>query len=595
VCVLLVALGLSGRATAECVRIKVDVRAGYVINGKAEIQPLMFGVTAYEGAPMLADPDAQKVLQEAGITCVGFPGVIGWCAPPERPKDGIKGIEAWYSSDEAKRLMTDERLTDRYLYGHILPGCREAGIEPMIYLLGGPAWAMESTCLPKDVELYPKMISEYVRLLQKFDPKLRLMHYENEPNSHLWQIGKSGKDYADWYKRVACELRDEYLNVLIGGPVTCWPPAWPPPLKHNMAWNTWDEYTLPLLDTGRGLVDFVDFHAYGMSELLDTPEEITLVANEMWLRWGGRVPCIISEAGIGMTEAEWKSPELHWDKRTVPWVRFLMTMIDQPDKVSSVQMHDLMAIAGEWFRLLDDNWRDPDKRCPTYWAYWIMRHMRGNRLFVEQEPGGGLKVIATRDQSTSEAAVFLFNDSDKSREVAIDFAGASGAAKWERLFVTRRADSSVLVRDSGSGAKVVMPARSFAAVFAPVAKGTPLKAVRERREFFGGKVMCEFSQKTGEIIKIPVSVPAEALKGAIQATVRVGILGNTEEGLVNHVSLLAGGKTYQLRNGSSFQEFRLPALPKPGITTLGFRLDDRSSYYHPLRISCATIVLERKL
>jgi hypothetical protein len=59
--------------------------------------------------------------------------------------------------------------------------------------------------------------------------------------------------------------------------------------------------------------------------------------------------------------------------------------------------------------------------------------------------------------------------------------------------------------------------------------------------------------------------------------------------------LIAGGKSYPLRNGTSFQEVRLGPMPKAGVNTLGFRLEDRSSYYHPLRISCATIVIERKL
>ena len=581
--------------TAETVQVTVDVTRAYAICGHEQVQRNVFGVTAYEGATLPAEEQGRRILQQAGITCLGFPGVIGWCAPTEQPSDRRAGIERWYGSPEAERLIRDLPLNgDRYMYGRILPACREIGIEPMVYLLGGPQWMLGPEAIPLDDDLYADLLTQYVGLLRRSDPKLRLFHLDNEPNTHWFKVNKAGAEYGRLFARVAASLKSRYPDALIGGPVLCWPPAWPPSQEGQPNWYTWDTWTLPFLDAAGDRCDFFDFHLYPNGEIIVPValEEITLIANEMWRRRRARVPIVISECGIGLSEAEWKDEAAHWFKRTLPWARFLLAMLDQPDKVMSVQMHDLSAVAGEWFRLVKGT--DLQDQTPTYWLYWLLRHVRGTRLVATAQGGQSLTVFATRGSDpsigrTAEAAVMMFNDSDAPQEARVRFIGADATpVRWERLFLDTQ--TRKVVRESGRGQRIRLPARSLAAAWVSVPPGLPLKRAREREEYFGRSVMNEFAA-VGTEAAIPVTVPAEVLRGAREARVRVGTLGSAPG---DRVTLLVGNDSYPLRGGTYFQEIRLRHLPPPGNSVLRFRLDKRDGE-HRLRVSCATIVIEREL
>ena len=590
---LLSAAGASAVA-AGAAEVRVDVTSAYVISGHDQIQPNVFGLTAYEGATLPAAPEGRAALQQAGITCLGFPGAIGWCAPPKQPADGIAGIERWYNSPEAVRLIRDLPLNgDRYEYGRILPGCREIGIEPMMYLLRGPEWILGAEGIPQDTDLYAALIAQYVGLLRRFDPGLRLFHWENEPNASWFKADKAGAEYGRQFARVARALKSAYPDALIGGPVLCWPPAWPPHQEGLPDWYTWDIWTMPFLDAAGDTVDFFDFHLYDSGDRI-TPialEEVMTIAAEMRRRRGRRVPVIISECGITLTEAEWNDPSAHWRKRTLPWARYLLAMLDQPDKVASVQMHDLSAVAGGWFKFLKGS--DLQNQTPTYWLYWLLRHTRGTRLAATVNGGGGITVLATRRsgfgaQQDAEAAVVMVNDTGSPRPVRVTFVGAKpdGPVSWERLFVDDATNE--LVRDQGLGPSVVMPAQGVVVAFTPVAASAPLRESMQREEFLSRTLMNEFPA-VGAEVNVPVSVPAESLREAREARVRVGTLGN-ERG--DRIVLAVGGRTYPLRGGTYFQEVPLRSLPRPGRNALRFRLERRDGE-HRVRVSCASIVVER--
>jgi hypothetical protein len=591
-------LAVAGRPVAAApAEVRIDVTRAYVICGHDQIQPNVFGLTAYEGAPLPAKPEGRAILAQAGIACLGFPGAIRWCAPPEQPADGIAGVERWYSSPEAVRLMRDLPLNgDRYMYGRILPGCREIGIEPMVYLLGGPPWILGDQGIPQDSDLYAALVAQYVGLLRRFDPGLRLFHWENEPNAYWFKAGKAGAEYGREFARIARAVKSTSPDVLIGGPVLCWPPAWPPHQEGLPDWYTWDTWTMPFLDAAGDTVDFFDFHLYDSGDRI-VPialEEVTTIAAEMQRRRGKRVPVVISECGIKLTEAEWRDPAAHWRKRTLPWARFLLPMLDQPDKVASVQMHDLSAVAGGWFKFLKGT--DLQDQTPTYWLYWLLRHARGTRLVAAVDGGADLTVLATRRTPSlganqdAEAAVVMLNDAESPRTVRLTFLGAKPGApvSWERLFVDGR--TKQLVRDQGVGSEFIVPARGVAVAFTPVAANAPLQPAMRREEFLGETVMNEFPQ-VGAEVGVAVTIPAESLQGVREARVRVGTLGN-EPG--DRIVLIAGGHAYQLNGGTYFQEVPLEDLPRPGRNDLRFKLAQRAGD-HRVRVSCASIVIEREV
>jgi len=182
-------------------------------------------------------------------------------------------VWAWFESEAALRELTNGPLHGaRYLYGRILPGCRRLGIEPMMYVFGQD--------YPTADEPYAAEYAGYVSLLKRIDPELRWVHILNEPNAYFFRDGKGGGDYAELFTAVAGAIKQKCPDVMVGGPVLCWPPAWPPAQVGLPNWYTWDEWTIPLIKAAGELLDFFDFHYYGL-ELDVAAEEIAAVANAL--------------------------------------------------------------------------------------------------------------------------------------------------------------------------------------------------------------------------------------------------------------------------------------------------------------------------
>jgi hypothetical protein len=421
---------------------------------------------------------------------------------------------------------------------------------------------------------------------------LKLFHFDNEPNSRYYAKGWDGTRYATQFVHLAKALKAKYPGIRIGGPVLCWPPAWPPNQKGMPHWYTWNTWTLPFLNIAGDWFDFFDFHTYQGGVLTpSTLEEITLLSCEMRRRRDKSKPIMVTEANpCTMTEAQWRDDVQHWTMRTQPWSRFILAVLDQPDKVESVQMHDLMAAP---YRVIAYDYANPASKSPTYWLYWLFRHTRGNRLAVVQSGADGVTAFATRRATSNgtESAVVLANDSTASREVKVAFLAnhkaVGGGVSWERMYL----DSSQgkVVRDSGTGATVVIPPGGIAAAFTSLPQSVPsVQPTKERREFYGTSVMNEFSG-VGSEVSIPVKVVSDRASGATEARVRVGTLGNVTG---DQIRLTVNGETHMLREGTYFQEVKLASIPAAGQQTLTFRLM-KTGDPHGLRVSCATIVLER--
>jgi hypothetical protein len=113
-----VAVGLMTVAFGDA-KVTVNTDCAYVVNGHREVHDMVFGATAYEGAPPPAT-ECRESLRTAGVSCLGFPGNGAWCSPPESP---LEEVLPWYQSDAAVREMTHAEPLNgaRYMYGKILP------------------------------------------------------------------------------------------------------------------------------------------------------------------------------------------------------------------------------------------------------------------------------------------------------------------------------------------------------------------------------------------------------------------------------------------------------------------------------------------
>jgi hypothetical protein len=610
--------GRTAFAQSDSAEVVVDVRNAYRINGHDQVQSNDFGVTAYQGATRPVTPTGGAIIRQAGLTVLGFPGDMGWCAPPKKPADGAAGIARWYASEEAKQMIRDRPLNgDRYEYGRILPACRQIGVEPMVYLLGGPDWILGPEGIPADENMFAALIVGYVGLLRQFDPHLRLFHLDNEPNAHWWKVNKSGQDYGRLFNVVARALHAKYPDLLIGGPVLLWPPAFPPSQPGQPNWYTWPQWTMPFLDTAWDQSDFFDFHHYdadsreNRSEYIESAlEEVNLISSEM-ARRGKIKPVAITECGLGLTAEDWQDPGRHWRRRTYHWAHFLISLLERPDKVMTVQMHDVSAVAGQWYKCLADDSDgfnmseaiDPKKlqtQPPTYWLYWLLRHTRGTRLVASGSNCSDLTLLATRRQARDgdEAAVVLINDRDVVRTINLNFLGVSGAAplRWERLYLA--SGTNEVVHESGNGILPRMPPRSLMVAWVAVPTGTPLHPIQERLELLGDAVLQEFPEpgspgadRPDASVIIPVDIAAAALPGATSVGVSVGTQGNAAQ---DKITMVFEGHSYPLKGGVYFQEVPLRSLPTAGRKVVRFDLAHREGS-HRLRISCMTVKIERQL
>ena len=586
---------LAGAAEAV-LDVRVDADTVYEINGVSRIQSAVFGVTAYEGAPWPATPEYQNALRQSGISCLGFPGSIGWCAPGELPEDGAAGVEAWYESDEALREITSAEPLNgaRYMYGQILPACRKLGIEPMMYILGGSHWSMGDHEIPKNNELYAVQAAAYVALLKRIDPKLRWVHLLNEPNSHWYEAGKGGKDYAEMFKIVAAAIKKKCPDVMVGGPVLCWPPAWPPGQTNFPNWYQWDSWTMPLIRTAGETLDFYDFHYYGARPDIAV-EEVATVAGALYLHRGRRIPVAVTECGTRMTPEEAADPTTHFMTRTLTWERIVMAYLDRPATVMTMQMHDLHAMAGGAFQFMKSP--DPNNQLPTCEMYRVWRHFRGTRLAATVERGP-VKVMAAMNGKT--AVCMVFNDQAVAREVEVSLRGVEVdgpvMGRWECIYLDRGANE--MVRGSGRGARFRAPPYSTCAVLFDLPGGREPTRVARRVEFFGNRVMNEFEQ-VGQHLPVSLRVPAQALAGATSARVRVGLLGSKAS---DRLTMTLGREAYPLAGGTYFQEVDLGHLPTAGTTTLDFTLVHREGKLgsrdsdgpeNRLRVSSVSLVIEK--
>jgi hypothetical protein len=327
-----------------------------------------------------------------------------------------------------------------------------------------------------------------------------------------------------------------------------------------------------------------------------------LIFNEMALRGKPR-PVAITECGVALTEDEWKDPASHWRRRTFPWARFLISMLDRPDKVITVQAHDLSAVAGEWYKFLaDDNdgfsmssaieTKKLQTQPPTYWLYWLLRHTRGTRLLVE---GGvsDMTIFATRRKmiAEDEAAAFLINDRDVPQPVQVNFAGLPSATitHWDRLYFNSA--SKIVIHESGDGVVPVMPPHSLAVAYVAVPVTIPVKAELERVELLGEKVLQEFPERSEASVTIPVDLPLATLQGVARLCVCIGIQGNDTK---DEITMVVDGESYPLKGGVFFQKQPLPKLPASGKKDLHFNLVHRNGN-HRLRISFVSFVVERSI
>jgi len=508
--------------------VRVDARTRLEVNGVSRITGALFGVTAFEGFPRAtADADYCARLYVLKPGCVRFPGNVAWNLPEEPVSTD------WFDTPHAMRMFTQALLFGaRYPIGRFLPVARNLGAEPMCSLGSPPKWLTEPGIRnPSDFQRWADICAAYVGLWRKIDPEFRLVQIWNEPNAAWFRDPrvKDGKTTAtklhiDMALKVAGALKKRFPDILVGGPVLCWPPAWPPSQKGHSPWYTWDMWTIPWLKETAGAVDFFDFHAYDVSPE-DFAVQVEMAANAAERLQGRRIPIWITESNYRINKDEIGKPDAEWTKRVLPYERFLFHgVLTEFDKIAGNLYHDLHA---RRFALLPNG---ADSPAPIWRLFWILRDLRGVRVIADSSVETVAVLASVEDDRTTGV---LFNDAGEPRTVHVDI--EMPCTYWTGPMVRgiRPIPGSgcgpftpvTRVQRQGGKARCTVETPAHATVAADffMNRFGPPPGTRRIREFFGDANLIFLQPRAGVRISIPV--PDAALRTATKIRLRLGLLG----------------------------------------------------------------------
>lgn len=514
------ALACGGMAWGQAVT--VDAGTKVVLGEQEAISSRLFGITAFEGfCEVVANPDYRARVAALRPGCFRFGGVMSWFCPPQYDP-------AWYDTADAARQFQQTLLFGaRYPYARFLPVVRELGAEP-IFSFGNPPeyLTQKGTGNPSDFDRWAQMCVGYLGLWRKADPALRRVQIWNEPNATWWQDprAQAGKPTAvglhvEMANKVARALKARFPDVLVGGPVLCWPPAWPPGQQYKEPWYTWQEWTLPWLAGTRDTVDFYDFHVYNVSPQ-DFAVQTEMLCNQALLTQGRRLPVWITEGNYELSPGELKDPKAVWSKRVLPYERLLLRgMLPQADKVEANLIHDLSAGA---FAVL----HDPDRPEQIYWLLWALRDLRGRRIVADCDDP---QVLAFATAEEDRVTVVLFNDSAAPKTVALKVTMPVGwwtgpesrAIAQSADGVCERISLQADFKRAGGVAEgpVRLPPFATASISFRMDHFSDPPRSRVITEHFGDRTL-QFLRGTD-----PVSVSISAPRAQGKARLRIGLLG----------------------------------------------------------------------
>lgn len=518
---LVVLTAVCGVAAAET-QITVDAATALVLGDQAEVSGRLFGLTAFEGfTSVVADADYRARVAALRPGCLRFTAGSHWFVPPAYDP-------AWYETPEAARQFGQALLFgSHYPLGRFLPLVRQMEAEPMASLGGAPQYlGYEGSDRPEDFDKWAAYCVGLIGLWRRFDPGLRLVQVWNEPNADWFRDSRAKEQggaaalHIAMANKVAAALKQRYPDLQVGGPVLCWPPAWPPGQAGQKPWYTWEQWTLPWLRATRATIDFFDFHVYDVSPE-DFAVQTEMLANAALLLQKRRLPIWVTESNYSLRPEEVADPAAVFSRRVLPYERFLLRgVLPQADKLAGNLVHDLHA---KNFTVLPRGADDPD---PMYWLLWVLRDLRGRRVVADcSDPE--LLTYATLEQD--RVTLVAFNDSNAEKPVTLqaNLPGGWWTGPEIRALVpdakqgcTRPQLPAECTRD-GARATVSLAVPAYGT--ASISFRLPLFPVpsrqRTRRESFADQTLVALGEQA-----VRVRLPAQAAP-AERGWLRLGLLG----------------------------------------------------------------------
>ena len=333
------------------------------INGADAVQPHLFGVTAYEGGGLFnSRANGSAWLRRWGVTSVGLAAEFADFALPANLSEAE--LRQWLSVDGGGWNAFRDHRSDpapRHLVAGWLSSIGGGGAEPSLYLYSGLPGVTDpgnpsGQGLPPPVNgtLWGVAAAAAVRLVRLAaagsSTDVNTVHIGNEPNNFMWKYSNCSSTDAscalweEFYSAAALTLKRELPGVRIGGPVLCWGPSGYNQLDQP-DWYTWFLWSRPTIERGlrEKTLDFFDFHAYTSDSLANRLlADVHTVAAMGSASTGGRVllPSAITETSFVLPTGAVGRGE-HFDLRTLPVARDILSLSSHPDKVIARQQHDM--------------------------------------------------------------------------------------------------------------------------------------------------------------------------------------------------------------------------------------------------------------
>ena len=493
-------------------------------------------MTAYEGGGTVFNRGANGSawLRQWGVESVGLAAEFSDFALPSNLTTEA-GLRRWLSTEGGGWQAFKHHPGDPdpgHLVAGWLPSIAGGGAAPSLYLYSGlpgsadPGDPSGAHGLPPPANgtRWGVAAAGVVRLVRQAaagtGTPVDVVHIGNEANNFMWKYNNCSSSDAscapweDFFSAAATTLKKEVPGVRIGGPVLCWGPSgYNQP--HEPDWYTWHLWSKPTIERGlrEGTLDFFDFHAYSSDSLANRllADVHTVAAMGRASPGGVLLPSAITEtsfalpptnSGVAAAAAAAVDRAVHFNQRTLPVARDILSLCAHPDKVILRQQHDL-GFAPFRFNSDDDAHPTPDQQ-----LYKLLAPLRGLRVEHELNASGAdllLEVAHNRKQGLLVLAAANFEPETLQLQLQLDhpfsaLAHRPPAGQWGVGVldaVSLRAGPPVAFTPAGNGsaiASVQIPPRSILVVRIPLqqAGATPI-ALSDRREYFSRDVMAKAS------------------------------------------------------------------------------------------------------
>ena len=538
------------------------------INGYSQIEPEIFSLTAYEGAPDFDARAGSKGIdfcRQYGIEGIGFPANMTWVFNGDWwKKMSIKEIDQWFDSGKAMSFFKSyPNWRSRYVYGSIMPNLRKAGVRPFLYVYGpeppGPNAAK-----------WIHVSNRYLDLCVKVDPKLKYCHLFGEPNARWFRFKATAKDYAQFFRRWAEATHKRHPHLKLGGPVTYGTPTY----RHQ-----WDGWCKTLMDTASKQIDFLDWHSYG-----DTAEKLKgdlyAVSGYMKQRHGKWIRNALSETNRKLyTNENWHDVKTHYRKRAVPYIKQTFALLASPDKIFSRQVHDYSATAGEYRARFKGN--EKLKETPMMWLFKAFKPLRGRRVATSNPFDD---VLLEASVKGNQCVVAIANTGPRARTIPLTVRGLTAAKVHRATMMTVRGLRQATVPDN---LNVKLPAESLLVVELRQDRPIVRRRVVRKWEYFADDFVTRIGPTGDWQVDTEVRLNSVVRKQAQSCRLRLGIIGGdskTQEWLVR-----IGDTTYVVDSPKRFVDISLLSVPKTDRVPIS--VVARTAPQEPYAVSFVSLML----